>query len=248
MRRLASAAPWALALLVTFAACRSTTTIVAANPASAPHTVLFVGNSFTYYNNGLNNHYRELVRAAHGSDWKNRVRIMAISGGKLFEHRDGLAQRLASQEFDAVVLQGHSKEPLNQKDRFVAAVTEYVDWIRASGARPALFMTWAYEGEPEMTDKLATAYESVGKDVGALVVPVGRAFARVTAERPGLRLRTEDGKHPTVHGTYLTACTMFAALHGRSPVGLAYRADLPETEATYLQEAAWAVLQDHLAR
>lgn len=43
--------------------------------------------------------------------------------------------------------------------------------------------------------------------------------------------------------TATTACTMFGALHGQSPVGLAYTADLSETDASYLQRAAWQTLQ-----
>lgn len=213
-----------------------------------PRRVLFVGNSFTYYNNSLHNHYRKLVKAAYGDDWQQRARAMTISGGRLREHREGLRQRLTEQEFDVVVLQGHSVEPLRERESFVAAATEYVAWIRAVKARPALFMTWAYEGRPEMTEPLATAYDALGEQVGALTVPVGRAFARVTIERPDLLLRIADRKHPTLAGTYLAACTMFGALHGVSPVGLAYHADLPETDASYLQQTAWSVLQDHLAR
>lgn len=236
-----------LALLAAlFAACRTPITISAASPA--PHRVLFVGNSFTYYNNSLHNHYRRLVGAAHGPDWRHYARIMTISGGKLSEHRGGLRQRLAEQDFDVVVLQGHSTEPIDNLGAFRAAATEYAGWIRTSGARPALLMTWAYTSRPEMTQQIANAYESLGKELDALVVPVGRAFARVTVERPDLRLRMADDRHPTLAGTYLAACTMFGALHGQSPVGLAYGAGLPETDASYLQQAAWQALLDPSAR
>jgi len=237
-------------MLLSLAACLLpvASTHVDASVAPLPRRVLFVGNSFTYYNNSLHNHYRQLVSAAHGSEWQNVARAMTISGARMAEHREGLQQRLADQQFDAVVLQGHSSEPLNANGSFAEAATEYVEWIRAAKARPVLFMTWAYEGRPAMTEPLATAYESLGQKADALVVPVGRAFARVTAERPDLLLRIADGKHPTVAGTYLAACTMFGALHAQSPVGLAYDAGLPETDASYLQQAAWSVLQDHLAR
>ena len=48
--------------------------------ASAPESVLFVGNSFSYYNNGINNHYGALVAAGGG---EVRVRMSTISGGRL---------------------------------------------------------------------------------------------------------------------------------------------------------------------
>jgi len=226
------------------AACQGVPIARPARSPLPPHNVLFVGNSFSYYNNSLHNHYRKLVRAARGREWKSAVRSMTISGGRMAEHRGGLDQRLAEQSFDAVVLQGHSVEPLNDFESFESAVTEYVGWIRRHGAEPVLFMTWAYVSRPGMTERLERAYNQLGEQFDAMVVPVGSAFARVAADRPDLRLRMADKRHPTLAGTYLAACTMFGALHGQSPLGLAYTADLSETDASYLQQAAWQTLQD----
>jgi hypothetical protein len=213
-----------------------------------PRDVLFVGNSFTYYNNSIHNHYRKLVYAARGSDWPNTARLLAISGGRLDEHRGGLRQRLDDQDFDVVVLQGHSLEPLQSYDRFEAAATDYVAAIRADGAKPVLFMTWAYTSRPKMTERLLTAYSRVGRKLNASVVPVGLAFATVMAERPDLALRIADNRHPTLVGSYLGACTMFGALHQQSPVGLGYTAGLLEVDARYLQAIAWKVLQGFQSR
>ncbi|MFT4511352.1 MAG: hypothetical protein ACI89X_004275 [Planctomycetota bacterium] len=52
------------------AACHEAPVVRAANGALQPQNVLFVGNSFTYYNNSLHNHYRKLVRAARGRQWQ----------------------------------------------------------------------------------------------------------------------------------------------------------------------------------
>lgn len=213
-----------------------------------PRDVLFVGNSFTYYNNSLHNHYRKLVLAARGSNWPNSARLMAISGGRLEEHRGGLRQRLNDQDFDVVVLQGHSLEALDAYGRFEAAATDYADAIRADGAQPVLFMTWAYTFRPKMTARLVTAYSRVGRKLHAPVVPVGLAFAAVMAERPDLALRIADNRHPTLVGTYLGACTMFGALHQQSPVDLRYTAGLPEADARYLRATSWKVLQDFQSR
>lgn len=224
-------------------ACHEVPVARAASGPLQPHKVLFVGNSFSYYNNSLHNHYRKLVRAAHGVEWQGSARSMTISGAYMAEHRGGLRQRLAEQSFDAVVLQGHSLEAMNNFARFESAVTEYAGWIRRHGAQPVLFMTWAYTLRPGMTERLERAYNQLGEQLDAMVVPVGSAFSRVTAERPDLLLRMADKRHPTLAGTYLAACTMFGALHGQSPVGLAYTADLSETDASYLQLAAWQTLQ-----
>lgn len=216
-----------------------------------PAKVLFVGNSFTYYNNSVHNHYSALVSASGRSfDTPRVTRIMTLSGGHLPEHRAGLSSILRSQDWDVVVLQGHSLGPISEAtaEPFRVAARDFSAMIRARGARPVLFMTWAYEGKPEMTDALDHAYSSLGQELGAQVVPVGLAFARVTEERPDIGLRITDGKHPTLAGTYLAACTFYAALFGQSPQGLSYSADLDAEVAAYLQAVAWQTLLNYRTR
>ena len=64
-----------------------THTVMAGEP---PARVLFIGNSFTYYNNSLHRHYRQLILASgiHIEE-TSRARIMTISGGHLPEHEGG---------------------------------------------------------------------------------------------------------------------------------------------------------------
>ena len=35
-------------------------------------------------------------------------------------------------------------------------------------------------------------------------------------------IRDSDGTHPNLKGTYLAACTVFASIYGKSPIGLKY--------------------------
>lgn len=211
-----------------------------------PAKVLFVGNSFTYYNNSLHNHYRKLVTAAGVvTDDGSRARIMTISGGHLPEHAGGFERMVESDDWDVVIMQGHSLGPITEETAgpFRDAAREFAGIARKHDARPVFFMTWAYTGKPEMTAKLDRAYSNIGRELDAQVVPVGLAFARVTTERPELALRIPDARHPTLTGTYLAACTFFAALHGQSPQGLAYDAGLGKVTATYLQQIAWETVQ-----
>ena len=211
--------------------------------------VLFVGNSFTYYNNSLHNHYRHFRNAENAGESYGRVRAMAISGSALPEHRLGLQQRLEADDWDVVVMQGYSNGPITAgyAQPFRQSAREFAADIRADGGEPVFFMTWAYTGKPEMTQQLDDAYTSIGKELDALVVPVGRAFASALAQRPDLPLVVPDLKHPTLAGTYLAACTFYAALHGETPVGGTYTAGLSDKDASFLQQVAWDSWQEYSA-
>jgi hypothetical protein len=221
---------------------------VAAKPAvtriEPPKSILFVGNSFNYYNNSLHGHVRMLWRTADPEAEKKMLfKSQTISGGFLREHGAVLPDLLKSRKWDVVILQGNSNEPLpadaKRHDDFVATARAYDKLIAATGAQTAFFMTWAYEDQPQMTAELAAEYERVGNDAKALVVPVGLAFARVREARPALPMHVEDKMHPTLAGTYLAACTFYAALFGKNPVGNPYTAGLDPELAKFLQETAW---------
>ena len=227
---------------------------VAAKPAvtriDPPKNVLFVGNSFNYYNNSLHGHVRMLWRTADPEAEKKMVfKSQTISGGFLREHGAVLPDLLKSRKWDVVILQGNSNEPLladaKRHDDFVATARAYDKLIDAAGAQTAFFMTWAYEDKPEMTAELAAEYEKVGNDAKALVVPVGLAFARVRAARPQLPMHVEDKMHPTLAGTYLAACTFYAALFGKNPVGNPYTAGLDPELAKFMQETAWETVRQY---
>jgi hypothetical protein len=155
----------------------------------------------------------------------------------------------------------YSNGPITQWNRFVAASDTLGSIARAQGAVPLLLMTWAYAGQPEMTAQLAEAYTQRGKELGVRVIPVGLAFAAASETldadlySPDL-LRFENGapvyekivKHPSMAGTYLAACTVFATLTGRNPEGLVYAGGLDPEVALALQGVAFRTVQSYLAK
>lgn len=214
-----------------------------------PKNVLLIGNSFTFYNNGLHTHLRALAREAD-KDSKYLFRIVTISGGLLADHRFGYEGTLASKPWDAVILQGNSNEPIREdrKEGFVKYATVFAEQARAANIQPVFFMTWAYADKPEMTGPLCEAYTDIANKTKAMVSPVGLAFARATKERPDIRLIIADKLHPTMAGSYLAACTLYASLMGKSPEGLAYAAGLDQEWAAFLQKTAWATVTEFYAR
>jgi hypothetical protein len=72
--------------------------------------------------------------------------------------------------------------------------------------------------------------------------------ARAISKAPELELYQTDKRHPSVAGTYLAACTTFAALYGKSPVGVRFDAGLGAERAAMLQQTAWETVQDYFKR
>ena len=210
--------------------------------AEAPDKLLFVGNSFTYFNNSLHGHLRKLLLADDPSTQDTHfIKAMTISGEELASHEGGLRQMLELYSWDVVVLQGHSLEAVEPERRpgLQSAAAKLAGMVRESGARPVIFMTWAYSDRPEMTPVLRSVYTALGAELGVMVVPVGLAFADALEAIPGVVLHHPDKVHPSLEGTYLAACVFFAALYGKSPEGIAYTAGLDETLALELQRSAW---------
>ena len=190
-------------------------------PEAIPGTVLFVGNSYTYY------HELPLVVSAMAqADSNDLVCNMSVAGGATLEdHLKGerklnTLKMIRSAKYDAVVLQDQSLRPIRNPERTVRDVGLLCESIRKAKATPYLFLTWARKGQPEKQRILTQTYMRAARKHGARVVPVGMAWQLALKERPDIPLHDEDGSHPSQLGTYLSACVFFAALTRQSPVGL----------------------------
>lgn len=222
-------------------------------PIDTPKRILFVGNSYFYYNDSLHNHVRGLAIAGDTSIEKALQYKSATIGGAPLSHHN--VQYLLApgslgmkQAYDVVILQGNSADALADASRasFRERAVEFSTDIAKTGARTALYMTHAYvkpnkSASPDMIRKVEDMYVSVGNEIGALVIPVGLAFEEAYRRKPDIRLHKEyDGSHPDLLGTYLAACVVYASLYGKSPVGNSYdyygRVD--KETAAFLQQVA----------
>lgn len=241
---------------------------VTALPA-APKTVLLVGNSFMYYNCGVNSVLSAFARAkgdklsttmatigGAGLDWHDVKSYLRPNGLRSYSTTNDGSNRLIFHKyengkvFDAVVLQDNSQGPVHPElsKFFKKYAAIHSKDIRATGAEPLFLMTWAYAGRPEMTRQLADATTSVANENKALVVPVGLAFAKALAARPDLKMTVADNRHPTAAGTYLEGAVLYATLTHKSPEGAAYQGGcekpLSKEDAAFLQSIAWKTVQE----
>lgn len=230
-------------------------------------SILWVGNSFFYYNNSMHGHYSELAKAADAGG-QHRGTSVTISGSGLDWHDvasylqpDGVGKysfvpgnrivfNKPGKQFDAVIMMDCSQCPIHPQlaQSFRDTVKKDAAIVAKYGARPVLFMSWAYKDKPEMTAQLAEQYTLAGNANDALVIPAGLAFAKAIGRRPSLELYQPDLRHPTLPGTYLAACTTYAAIEKKSPVGNKYTAGLDSELAAFLQTVAADTVKEYYGR
>jgi hypothetical protein len=245
----------ALTLLVSllaallFSACRplQASSSTATPVAQAPQKLLFVGDSFTFCNGGLENHVKQLAASARPP--RNIVSESDTQGGatlKVLHGRQSVHDKIRAGGYDVVILQDdipelteHSVAPFFENARL------FDKEIRDSGSKTVLFMAWPYERLNWVTlAEIAQAHLDLGHALRAPVAPVGVAFQRALAERPALAMLGPDKEHESIHGTYLAANVIYATLYGESPVGFKYHpAGVSAEEAAFLQRIAWETVQ-----
>ena len=124
--------------------------------------------------------------------------------------------------------------------RMAENVRLFDEAIQRAGATTVLYMTWARQHAPESQQKITDAYQSIGRELGAIVVPVGVAWQSFLAKHDEPALYDKDQSHPTLAGSYLAACVFLAALWNLDPVGVdAGPAALSPSDKAKLQRAAW---------
>ena len=210
-----------------------------------PHHVLFLGNSYTAYNGGLDNHVAAIAQAID-PEWDIETGANAPGGCTLEMHSTNVTSlaEINLGIYDYVVLQEQSTRPVEEPELFYQYAAVLDSMITANDGQTAFFMTWAREIDPTMINGLAGAYNFMGTELNAPVCPVGMAFEEMRLAHPEIGLYSGDGSHPSWHGTYLAALVIYAQLWDQNPVGCSYVPDeaIHSEEAEILQNVAWEVV------
>jgi hypothetical protein len=252
-----------LSLLLALTGCGTTTASApaAATADATPKALLWAGNSFFYYNNSMHGHVGAMLGAAGtkgvrqtsvtisgaGINWHDLASYFKPGGmaSYSFVGNNEVVFNTFDRPYDAVLMMDCSQCPIHPqlKPIFFDTARKHAATARANGSEPMLFMSWAYQDKPEMTEQLAAEYVVAGRENKALVVPAGLAFAKSIAKRPDLNLYAPDKRHPSLAGTYLGAAVVMASVFKKSPVGNSYTAGLSPEVAQHLQNTAWETVQ-----
>ena len=208
--------------------------LITENRKSNPVTILFVGNSYIYYGDSLHNHFKRMVEE-YLTDYDGGASVKSATiGGSRLKHHD--VERLIKpkaissvKHFDLVILQGGSGETKNEASRkeFSYFAKKHIDIVKENNSEAALYMTHAFVKPHEdyienQIKVIEETYTKAGKDNQVLVIPVGIAFDLAYKTKPNIQLHKSDGTHPNLLGTYLAACTVFASIYDKSPIGIEY--------------------------
>ena len=223
-------------------------------------TVLFIGNSYTYYND-----MPDILSDIATSLGNNINNVSQTTGGATFSGHVGNTatfNAINSQAWDYVVLQGQSQEPSFPYEQVNTQSLPYAMQIADSAhatstcAQVMYYMTWGREnGDPQwdsintfdkMNERLRLAYLRFADSTNASVSPVGVAWKYVRDNHPNIDLYTADGSHPSYAGSYLAACTFYASIFHSSPVGSTFTGSLSANRALKLQQAASICVLDSI--
>ena len=223
-------------------------------------SVLFVGNSYTSYNN-----LPVLFQDLSSSLGKTVVVDSKLNGGYTFQSHANdpvTYQKMNSAEWDYVVLQAQSQEPSFPYAQVNSQTLPYAVQLADSAqttsdcSQALFFMTWGREnGDPQwdsintfdkMNFRLRNAYLRFADSSDASVAPVGVAWKYVRDNHPTISLYAGDGSHPKPAGSYLAACTFYTSIFHESPVGSTFLGGLDAPTAEILQNAAALAVLDSI--
>ena len=204
--------------LATLGVLTAFSTDPAAAQAADTMTVLFVGNSLTYWND-----LPGMVESLLLEDGM-AARIGSVVGPNmgLEDHwREGVVfDSLRADGWDVVVMQ-QGPSATEGRPSLLRWSALFADSIVAWGARPALYMVWPSEVRRRDFPGVIDSYATAADQIDGLLFPVGAAWGQVMAEDPTIPLYGPDRFHPAPPASYLAALIIHQQLVGTDPTSLA---------------------------
>ncbi len=248
--------PFLLILLLSFTAPRLHAKKVRA---------LFLGNSYTDYNN-----LPELVKQLALSAGDTLEYSKYTPGGYTLEGHSTNSTSLnliQAGNWDYVVLQEQSQRPAfsdaqvanevypyaRKLDSLIklsnpcAATLFYMTWGRKNGDAgncPFLPEICTYEG---MDSLLQLRYTIMAQDNNASVSPVAKVWRSLRENHPNIELYIADESHPSNNGSFAAACTFYAMLFGKDPAATSYNFTVNAADAAIIKNTSKNIVFDSLS-
>ena len=223
--------------------------------ADKKYRVLFIGNSFTFYNN-MPMTFAQICKAA---GINVEVKSITNGGHKLEEfadvndeYGDKVYDELnRGEKYDYVILQEQSGRPISNPASFYDGARDLATLVNANGAELWFYQTWGYKegysklpthgGTTEIMElKLRAAYDAIASEVGAGVAHVGIAMYDLHSNDEFTpNLYNSDLYHPSEYGSALAAWTIFASIFEIDPMTVDFDGGIDKKELEMIKDAAY---------
>ena len=223
---------------------------------------LFLGNSYT----AVNDLPQLISQLANASNDVLLYQSNCPGGATLNTHfTNGTSiSQITAQKWDVVILQAQSQEPafspaqVAQETLPFALKLDSIIHSNDSCTKTVFYETWGrkygdaancpfyppictYTG---MQDRLKASYKLFADTCQAILAPAGEAWRQSIALDSSLNLYQGDNSHPSMEGSYLTACVFYEVLFNKSVVNNSFFASVDPAVALSLQQIAHAVVTD----
>jgi hypothetical protein len=175
--------------------------------------ILFIGNSYTYRNGGVDYHLRNLSTGMKGTETTYVTRAAKGKYHLNMHWSDSKTWlKLISKKWDKVILQEYSMGPLTETKKFMRYGKKWGG--RLMRMNPAtqiyLFSTWGYKESNFMTDSIYNQYSKLESEINASTIPVGLMWKDLKNK---VNLYDSDGAHPNWKGTFISACLFYEHIY-----------------------------------
>ena len=196
--------------------------------------ILFIGNSHTFYN-----HMPYMVQGlASGAGINCEVKVIAEKGCTLVRHADPedpqgakVYEALRDVKWDYVVLQEHRRNLVRRRTRSRQAFQTLCDEIEKNGAQAILYIPHSekiggyfringnrvYLTNYQIDDRLSRNGYQLANPLNVRIADYSLNNMLMRIQNPRINLYKSDKLHPSVNGSYLAACTIFATIFDKSP-------------------------------
>jgi hypothetical protein len=197
--------------------------------------ILFIGNSFTYYNN-MPQMVQSLASAAGATAYVGMHAPGGVSVGDIAQgnmahmNNPALFSLIRSRKWDFVVIQDNQGRFVRDSAQFPSTSVSLVvdghlrlmDSVKANNscAKVILFGGWAFKnGSPpygntgiEMIRRILCNYRVLNDTMKEVISPIGEAWIKGINYLPAVNLWDPDDAHPSYAGSYLTASVIFSTI------------------------------------
>ena len=228
---------------------------------SKEYKVMFIGNSFTYYND------IDKITESIGKDLGMKITCekVAVGSHHLYEHAQSddetgkiIEQKLQTNSYTHVILQEHSTYPVSNYTKFLEGATQLKQKINQYQPKAdiRLYETWGFQSMadsyttsksiPDAEQLLFEKYRECANELSLKVHYVGKGFTKAYQEYKNINLyNAEDSKHPSYMGTYLASLIHIASLTGLDVRTCNYNGNANEENATVLKSVAYETVKKY---